>query len=208
VAYVRGVVNERERALARRMLDGDERAFDEFFRGSFPAVYRFALARTGRDADAAEEVAQATLCRAVAKLSTYRGEASLLTWLCTFCRHEISAYYERMGRTPVPLSAAEPDAESRAAIESLWVHAEDGPEDAFRRGEVAGFVHVVLDALPSRYADALEWKYVDGMSVKEIASRLGLSAKAAESLLTRARVAFREAFETMRPLPGPQRGTA
>jgi RNA polymerase sigma-70 factor, ECF subfamily len=194
VAYVRGVVNEKELGLVRRMLAGDERAFDEFFHGSFPAVYRFALARTGHDAEAAEEVAQATLCRAVAKLATYRGEASLLTWLCTFCRHEISAYYERLGRAPLPMTAIDPDAEGRAALESLWVHAIDGPEDAFRRSEVAGFVHVILDALPQRYAEALEWKYVDGMSVKEIASRLGLTAKAAESLLTRARVAFREAF--------------
>ena len=197
MAYVRGIVNEAERALARRMLDGDDRAFDEFFRGTFPAVYRFALARTGRDAEAAEEVAQATLCRAVSKLATYRGEASLLTWLCTFCRHEISAYYERMGRTPVPMSVMEPEAEGRAALESLWVHPDDGPEEAFRRGEIAGFVHAILDALPSKYADALEWKYVDGMSVKEIASRLGLTAKAAESLLTRARMAFREAAEAM-----------
>src|SRR5262245_3115612 len=179
------------------MLEGDERAFDEFFHGNFPAVYRFALARTGHDAEAAEEVAQATLCRAVTKLATYRGEASLLTWLCTFCRHEISAYYERMGRTPLPMTVAEPDAEALATLESLWVHAVDGPEDAFRRSEIAALVHVILDALPTRYADALEWKYVDGMSVKEIATRLGLTAKAAESLLTRARVAFREAYLVM-----------
>ena len=197
-----------EAELIRRMLAGDERAFQAFFESHFPRLYRFVLPRVNRNEEAAREVVQASLTKAMRKLADYRGEAALFTWLCTFCRHEISAYYERMGRTPVPLSAAEPDAESRAAIESLWVHAEDDPEDAFRRGEVAGFVHAVLDALPSRYADALEWKYVDGMSVKEIASRLGLSAKAAESLLTRARVAFREAFETMRPLPGPQRGTA
>lgn len=197
MAYVPGIVNEKDRDLARRMQGGDERAFDEFFHGSFPALYRFALARTGHDAEAAEEVAQSTLCRAIAKLSTYRGEASLLTWLCTFCRHEISAYYERIGRVPLPMDLVEPDAEGTAALESLWVLAADDPEDALRRREVASFVHVVLDGLPSRYADALEWKYVDGLSVKEIASRLGVTAKAAESLLTRARVAFRDAFEAL-----------
>ena len=40
----------------------------------------------------------------------------------------------------------------------------------------------------------LEWKYIDSLSVNEIASRLGTTTKAAESLLTRARNAFREAF--------------
>jgi TonB-dependent Receptor Plug Domain/Sigma-70, region 4 len=51
--------------------------------------------------------------------------------------------------------------------------------------------------LPSHYADALEWKYIDEAPVQEIATRLGLGPKAAESLLTRARVAFRDAFRTL-----------
>ena len=52
---------------------------------------------------------------------------------------------------------------------------------------LAAFVQRVLDQLPSHYADALEWKYIDEVPVQEIASRLGLGPKAAESLLTRAR---------------------
>ena len=55
----------------------------------------------------------------------------------------------------------------------------------------------VLDELPSHYADALEWKYIDEISVHEIAARLGLGAKAAESLLTRRANAFRDAFRTL-----------
>jgi len=53
---------------------------------------------------------------------------------------------------------------------------------------------VTLDLLPGNYSDALEWKYIDGLSVVEIAERLRLSYKAAESLLTRARQAFREQY--------------
>jgi RNA polymerase sigma-70 factor, ECF subfamily len=55
-------------------------------------------------------------------------------------------------------------------------------------------VQAILDRLPARYGDALEWKYVEGLSVMEIAERLGVGAKAAESLLTRARTAFRDAY--------------
>ena len=57
----------------------------------------------------------------------------------------------------------------------------------------------MLDHLPQHYADALEWKYIDEIPVQEIGVRLGLGPKAAESLLTRARRAFREAFQTMAP---------
>ena len=58
-------------------------------------------------------------------------------------------------------------------------------------------VEATLDSLPGRYGEVLEWKYIDGLSVTEIAARLGVGAKAAESLLTRAREAFRDAIKEL-----------
>ena len=185
-------MSRRDRRLARRLVAGDETAFNEFFDGYFPALYRFALSRMRHDADAAEEVAQATMCRVITKLDTYRGEAALFTWLCTFCRHEISAFYRRNNRQPQAVDLAEDNAEITAALDSLWVLTGEGPEHQLQRKEIARLVHVTLDRLPARYADALEWKYIEGLSVKEIATRMELSAKAAESLLTRSRDAFRD----------------
>jgi RNA polymerase sigma-70 factor (ECF subfamily) len=190
-----------ERDLIRRMLAADERAFTEFFDGFFPGLFRFALARMGRDEDAAEEVVQATLAAAIPKLGTFRGEAALFTWLCTFCRHEMSAYYRRTGRDRAAVTLAEDDPEVSAALESLSAISDTGPEAALRRDETARLVHVLLDRLPPRYAAALEWKYIDGLSVDEIAARLELTSKAAESMLTRAREAFREGFATLARSP-------
>ena len=180
--------------LVRRLISGDEAAFAEFFDGHFPALYRFALVRLNRDADAAEEVVQATLCKAIPKLKTYRGEASLLTWLCTFCRHEISDHLRRSPRRQVELIEEQP--EIAAALQSLTASLA-GPEGSLLSREIARLVHVVLDQLPQPYARALEWKYAEGLPVKEIAGRLGVSPKAAESLLTRAREAFRDGFTTL-----------
>jgi RNA polymerase sigma-70 factor (ECF subfamily) len=84
--------------------------------------------------------------------------------------------------------------EVRAALESIG--GDMRPESVVRRREVARLVQVVLDRLPERYGDALEWKYIDGLSVAEIAERLGVATKAAESVLTRARDAFRDAFRS------------
>ena len=55
-------------------------------------------------------------------------------------------------------------------------------------------MQLTLDHLPGRYGDVLEWKYMQELSVDEIADRLGVGYKAAESLLTRARAAFRDGF--------------
>ena len=184
-------------ALVRRLLLGDEAAFDLFFTGHFPRLYRFALPRLDHDADAAEEVAQVTLCRAVSSLRTYRGEAALFTWLCTICRREIATHLERRGRRFESPGLAEDAPEIRAALESLAIASGQDPESHLGRKEIARLVQVTLDALPGAYGDALEWKYLHGVPVKEIAARLGLGAKAAESLLTRARQAFRDGFATL-----------
>ena len=181
-----------DRFLVARMVRGDEGAFGEFFESHFAPLFRFAMARVANDAQVAEDVVQATLCRAVRKLSSYRGEAALLTWLCTFCRHEISAYFEKASRVPPMVDLLDDIPEVRAALESLG--AAERPEAALRRNETSRLVQLVLDRLPGRYGDALEWKYIDGLSVAEIAERLNIGVKAAESMLTRARTAFRDAF--------------
>jgi len=186
-----------DRKLARRMLRGDEAAFEEFFDRYFSGIYRFALTRLGGREDAAEEIAQATLCKAIAKLSTYRGEAALFTWLCTFCRHEISAHYRSHARAERQVDLIEDTPEVRAALESLPVSFGEEPERALDRKEIGRLVQVVLDQLPSRYGNALEWKYLDELPVKEIARRLQVSPKAAESMLTRAREAFRDGFTSV-----------
>jgi RNA polymerase sigma-70 factor, ECF subfamily len=176
-----------DRFLAARMSRGDEEAFAEFFETSFGPLYRFTLRRVGGDADAAEEIVQAALCRAVRKIGSYRGEASLLTWVTTICRHEIHDWLEQRKRLPM-IEFADDAPEIRAALESL------DSDDALSRRETARLVQLVLDRLPRRYGDALEWKYIEGLSVSEIASRLDVGTKAAESLLSRARAAFRDAF--------------
>lgn len=180
-------------ALARRLLAGDESAFEEFFADNFRRLYRFARARLAGNDEAAEEVVQSALIRAVQKLHTYRGEAAMFTWLCTLCKREIANWHKRAEKTH-EVSLIEDDPEISATLDALAAIAGHDPETELRHREVSRLVQVTLDHLPGRYADALEWKYIQGLSVDEIAGRLGLGYKATESLLTRARQAFRDGF--------------
>lgn len=186
-----------DRDLVRRLLRGDEAAFASFFDTYSSRLYRFAATRLHNDGDAAEEVVQVTLGRALSKLATYRGEAALFTWLCTFCRHEISAYYAKRQRLAPETPLLEDSPNVRAALESLGALSAQGPEEQYRRSELARLVQVTLDSLREPYGDALEWKYIEGWSVDEIAHRLRVRPKAAESILTRARQAFRDAFASI-----------
>jgi RNA polymerase sigma-70 factor (ECF subfamily) len=187
-----------DQELVSRLLRGDARAFDQFFNEYYPKLYRFVKRRLPHDAAAAEDVAQATLCRALESLRTFRGEAALMTWLCTLCRRELSARWrDAQPYVTAPL-LAEDDPEVRAALESLLAAESSDPLLLAANQEVRASICAALDYLPAPYGDILEWKYVRDLSVAEIAARLGRSVKATESLLTRAREAFRETFTLLR----------
>jgi RNA polymerase sigma-70 factor (ECF subfamily) len=175
------------------MLRGDEQAFDTFVDEYYPRLYRFAFSRMGSDREATQDVVQGTFEKVIPKLSYYRGEAALFSWLCSFCRYEISAYWKGRARREPEVHLPEDAPVVRAALESLAA-TEEGADARVERQELARLVRVALDHLPVRYGNALEWKYLKGLPVRDIADRMGLSPKAAESLLTRARQAFRDGF--------------
>ena len=184
-----------ERQLIRRMLAGDERAFDAFFEAYFARLYRFALPRLNRDVEATREVVQATLAKAMRKLADFRGEATLFTWICQICRREVVDRIRADQRHLRHVVLIDDQPELRMAIDAIAAPEEYDLVKNFGRAEVSRLVQAVLDRLPSRYGDALEWKYMEDCSVEEIAERLGIGTTAAQSLLARARVAFREALE-------------
>ena len=78
----------------------------------------------------------------------------------------------------------------RSVVES--VATDSTPESDNRRIQLIGLVQFTLDQLPEHYAAALELKYIEGCNSKEIAQRLRISDEATQSLLARARRAFRE----------------
>jgi RNA polymerase sigma-70 factor (ECF subfamily) len=186
-----------EQALVRRMLAGEERAFTAFFEGYFARLYRFALPRLNSDSQATREVVQATLTKAMRRLSDFRGEAALFTWLCQICRREVVDYLRAHKRYSDRVVLIEDSPDLRAAIESIEAPEEFDLALTYSREELGRMVRSVLDRLPPRYGDALEWKYVEGRSVEEIGERLGIGHTAAQSLLARARQAFRQAIETV-----------
>lgn len=189
--------------LAQRLLAGDARVFETFFNDYYPRLFRFALSRLAGNVDAADEMAQRTLCRALRKLRLYRAEASLFTWLCHLCRHEIHDHIELSQRNAQRLVSIDDDPDVRAALESLSADAQSEPNEVMRRSELQRLIQVVLDYLPVRYADALEWKYVEEIGVNEIAARFSLTVHAAESLLARARRAFKDAWSEVTGEPMP-----
>jgi len=195
--YDVGKIAEADAELVAAMLRGDEAAFRRFFAGFFPRLYRFAMPRVGGDADAAKEVVQAALIKAMRNLASYRGEAALFSWLCQICRRQIVDHLRANQRHADRLVLVEDSDEMQAVLESIAAPAADEPAHGYSADETRRIVQSVLDRLPDRYGDVLEWKYIEGRSVEEIARSLGVGQIAVQSMLARARIAFRAALETV-----------
>jgi RNA polymerase sigma-70 factor (ECF subfamily) len=197
-----------DKKLVKRLLKGDQRAFDQFFNDNFSRLYRFVLARMSDDPEATREIVQAALGKALRKIKGYRGESALYTWLCVICRNEMVDWARRNARYREHIVLTEDYPEIQAAVDSFLAPPATDPGQQYQKHEASRLVQVALDKLPPRYGDALEWKYIEGYSVKEIAGRMGVSQEAVQSLLARARKAFEEIYSTLaRPVFKPPNAT-
>jgi len=196
-----------DKKLAKQLLAGNERAFSRFFDENFARLYRFVMTRLADDPEASREVVQATLSRAVRKIHTYRAEAALFTWLCAIGRNEISDWLRRQRRYREHIVPVEDLPELQAAVDSFRAPTDFGPERHFQRVEALRLIQVALDRLPVHYGNVLEWKYIEGYSVKEISDRLELGREATQSLIARAKRAFADVYGSMNAALKPGNGT-
>lgn len=195
-------VDDAEAELVREMLAGSEAAFDRFAAEYVPPLWRFAIRRLG-DRDLTGDIVQSTTVKAIAKLDQFRGDSALATWLCAICSREIADHFRRRARVGTEVELDERSLSDGGA----GADTPPGPELELLGRERDELVHEALDALPPRYARALEWMYLERVPVREIAERLEIGPKAAESLLTRSRDAFRYVYRRLAELPdGSRRG--
>lgn len=183
-----------ERELVSRMRRGEQRAFDEFFAAYAPRLSSFAARRSSLDAVAIEDVVQMTMLNAMRNLGSYRGSAALFTWLCRICRNVLADARRNAARKPSVQSVEELAAERPLATIVELTNFHD-PLDECETDSTRAAVRRVINTLPAHYAGILELRFGDELSGHEIARTLRMSDDAAESLLSRARQAFKVAWK-------------
>jgi RNA polymerase sigma-70 factor (ECF subfamily) len=146
---------------------------------ALPDVYGYLLRRCDSPTTA-EDLTAETFLAAVAAVQKGTVERLTAAWLVGVARHKLVDHWRRRAR----------DERNLAAVADEVVEAED-PWDAELDASVA---HTVLASLGPHHRAALTLRYLDGLSVPEVAKLLGRTVHATEALLVRARLAFRRAY--------------
>ena len=175
-------------ALARQVAGGDQAALTMLYARYTDSLFAFIHHRLEAPRADVEEVWQDTWLAAIRSIQSYGGRSRLFTWLCGLAQHKIADFYRRRDRHRRAFS----DAPFEFAIAELG--SGPLPEEILARRDVRSRVVQTLMDLPDDYRRALVARYSDGCSVDEIARLLDKPYKASESLLSRAKTAFRDAF--------------
>lgn len=179
--------------LIARMRQGDERAFHQFFDTYASRLGAFVARRSPLDPAGIEDVVQMTMINAIRGLATFRGGSTLFTWLCQICRNVLADARRKAATQPRTQSVDELAADRPNATVIELTDFRD-PLNECELDSTRGAVRHVINKLPARYARILELRFGDELTVPEISRTLQMTESAAESLLIRARQAFRAAW--------------
>lgn len=175
----------KDQDLVKRLLAGEERALRELVATFEPRLMRFVVRKVNEED--AKEIVQDTLLAALDSLPLFSGRSGLFSWVCGIARHEIADFYRKRRIKTVVFSHV-------SGLEQLVVEL-TGPEHKLDKKELVGRIKQAMGGLLPKYRQMLELRYGEELAVVEIAKRMRLSFKAAESGLFRARKAFALAFE-------------
>lgn len=145
-------------------------------------VHGYLLARC-RNRAVAEDITSDVFMGAVDAVSRGTVHDVTTAWLIGIARHKLVDHWRRADREQRRLTAV---AEESAAApgEDPW----DVQLDVLAARDA-------LDRLGAHHRSALSLRYLDGLSVAEVAAVLGRTVHATEALLVRARRAFRDVYE-------------
>lgn len=176
--------------LVERIARRDDDAVELLYRSFAQPVFRFIYRRVREQREDAEEITLDTFLSVVSLAPTYRPDCSVLTWLCGIARVRIADFYRRQGR------------HKRIPPENLVVISEDvlaalpdneaSLDRIVDRIDAARLAESLMALLTEDEREALMLRYVEELSVREIATLLDRSEKGVEGLLGRAKKKQRE----------------
>ena len=165
--------------------------FVEIVRQNQGRIFRFLMSLL-RDPDAADTLTQECFLRAYRKRASFRGDASISTWLTRIAINLAADHRKNRRNTFWSRLFGRNHAEDSEAAVLAVADAQPSAERALIAGEQYAAVRAVVDALPPRQKAVFLLRFVDEMSIQEIAQATGLETGTVKSHLHRALSAVRQ----------------
>lgn len=181
--------------LVQGLRDQDPAAVRHLTECHLPSVWRFVYVRANGDRHLAEDIVSEAVLALVRAAAADTEIENPMAWLRSVASNKLRDHFRAAARVQHHI-----DKVARSVDSADENDAPRQQELSERRREVLR----TMDELPDQHRLALEWKYVDKLSVREIAGRLETTEKAAESILFRARRAFRDRL--IGTVDGPEGG--
>jgi RNA polymerase sigma-70 factor (ECF subfamily) len=179
-------MNQTDEQLARGLAAGSIEAWHALYDAHAEAVWNSVARRVGPHAAVVADIVQETFLLAARSARSFdptRGTA--LHWLRGIARTQTALHFRRRQTRP------------EAAGDDFPILSRETAADPLAEAETAAAVRQVLGTLPADYESLLVGKYLDGLTLDELAQAAGSTAEATSSKLARARRAFREAFHAL-----------
>lgn len=151
------------------------------YRSTLPAVFGYLLLHSGGDRAVAEDLTAETYVNATQRFRQGRGDEVTIAWLKTVAKRRLIDHWRRQSSLR--------ERAIRLRNDVVASGQSTPPSDAERQD-----VYAALSRLDRDHRLVLLLRHFDGLSIREIGTQMGRSEKAAESLLARAKEAFRSAY--------------
>lgn len=173
--------------LVRRALTRDANAFRTIMQTHNLRLYRIARGVVRNDGEA-EDVVQEAYLNAFAHLDTFRGDASLATWLSRIVINEARGRLRRQRRASVVAATFVRDAQ----IIQFPLSKNDNPEQAMAQRQILQLIERAIDKLPNLYRIVFVVRVIEGLSIEETANLLAIRPETVKTRLHRARHLVRQ----------------
>jgi RNA polymerase sigma-70 factor (ECF subfamily) len=185
-------MNEQE--LVQKAQAGDFEAFTQLINAEKDRIYGLARKLSGNEQDA-EDIVQETFLKAIDKIDQFRLESSFGTWLYSIALNEARALFGKRKqadlRTIEDYLPAGHHEESHDAGGFRLFDWKD-PHSELEEAELRKIIDEGIQELPYMYREAFLLRYIEELSVKEVAEHINESEAATKSRILRARLALRD----------------
>jgi RNA polymerase sigma-70 factor (ECF subfamily) len=169
-------------SLVRCAQSGESRAFDRLVLKYRPRVVELAMRYTRNSADA-EDATQETFIKAYGGLRHFRCESAFYTWLYRIASNCARNLLKARGRDL--LNGADDFADDRNFAHRL--HELETPEELTLTDDIRAMVAATLESLSEEHRTVITLREIDGLSYKDIASRMSIPVGTVRSRVFRAR---------------------